>query len=776
MSAQGVGLAFAIFALLGSLIYAIITALDVRKRARRRSRVLSDALMRQLEPLQTARLGYGDSLSDEAITRPDQDELDRTKFAESIAAFVASRPVGTAAFTIAIDGEWGSGKSSVLNLAEIAARREYSVDVVVARFDPWEFSQSNDIISQLFVRIAIALLASASREDAPIKRNALGTAGSLYLKLASASSPRERRRDAARVIQAMLSGLGLAADESVEDDLSFYRHALGSLSNKALPYKILVIIDDVDRLLPSEILQVFQAIKAIGDFPNLVYLLAMDHRVVRAAVQRELGLDDPTYVEKIVQLPVSLPFPRREAIDRMFLSRLEAIQSNGFAVDLTSEYFLSAYASAVRAHLRTPRDVRRVLIGIEVLALRIGAEVNSVDLVLLSVLQTLYPDLYSALPEYQDVLVGPTHIFFNVRRDAIEKGIDELVAYADLSRRAAVRNLLLFLFPFVSAALESKNSLTDGPSEGIRVTWRHERRVSEPVHFALAFGIPNPSEVSHGEIVQAFERIETERELRDRLLQIAGTPRASAFLARLSEDLDSLPRQILPLLAVAIVDLGDAFPVGRDQAGFIDNAMRISWLIEALLKRVGHELSLSDVVKKASHSLYVPAYVLAMLGVQHNENNDASDVHPENRAAAYLLANRISAAIASGGLFTDPAITARGGAIFLMARFKDWAGEAESRTVIQRALQSDSVLYEFARTALSFGAGIAVSEVKAAAATMVGAEYLYTRLDDLLSSSLGATLEDYERRLITELRDWFRLRWLESRGKPDSGQVNNNDK
>ena len=62
-----------------------------------------------------------------------------------------------------------------------------------------------------------------------------------------------------------------------------------------------MIIDDIDRLTPQEILAVFQLVKATADFPNVTYLLVYDEVAVSSALE-SANFDAQGYLEKIVQV------------------------------------------------------------------------------------------------------------------------------------------------------------------------------------------------------------------------------------------------------------------------------------------------------------------------------------------------------------------------------------------------------------------------------------------------------------------------------------------
>src|SRR5665648_549329 len=93
------------------------------------------------------------------------------------------------------------------------------------------------------------------------------------------------------------------------------------------PRRIFVTVDDIDRLNPEEIRQLFGVIKSIRDSPNVVYLLTFDKRVVIEALRESQGISGENYLEKIVQFPFELPLPDRSSLYRLLFARLESIMA-----------------------------------------------------------------------------------------------------------------------------------------------------------------------------------------------------------------------------------------------------------------------------------------------------------------------------------------------------------------------------------------------------------------------------------------------------------------
>jgi predicted KAP-like P-loop ATPase len=96
--------------------------------------------------------------SDEPLRDPKKDELDRAGFAKALAHAILAMDVGNP-FVLSIEGEWGSGKSTVLestryylaHRSEIGSRIPLETDPITIQFSPWWFSGREDLLRQ-FVR------------------------------------------------------------------------------------------------------------------------------------------------------------------------------------------------------------------------------------------------------------------------------------------------------------------------------------------------------------------------------------------------------------------------------------------------------------------------------------------------------------------------------------------------------------------------------------------------------------------------------------------------
>lgn len=64
--------------------------------------------------------------------------------------------------------------------------------------------------------------------------------------------------------------------------------------------RIIILIDNIDRLTHKQILEILELVKDVADFPNITFVLAFDKKAVSTAITEELKTDPGHYLEKII--------------------------------------------------------------------------------------------------------------------------------------------------------------------------------------------------------------------------------------------------------------------------------------------------------------------------------------------------------------------------------------------------------------------------------------------------------------------------------------------
>ncbi|HXF74371.1 MAG TPA: P-loop NTPase fold protein, partial [Actinomycetota bacterium] len=251
--------------------------------------------------------------ADRPIASKDEDLLGRTSFAQSLAHAIEGWR-SEDSLIIGLYGLWGSGKTSLKNLVveELCGR------IGIVEFDPWQWSAQGEIAEAFFEQLA---------------RGIAGRPGIGWWGRRKAQWRAFQIRHYARLLDVAASGLGLAGRMGrflaalCTPDLRRgpvrAKVKLGGLLRR-LDRPVLVVIDDIDRLTRAEIRLVFQLVKSNADFPNLVYLLLFDRRVVEAALDED-GLPGRDYLEKVVQVGFDLPHVERSRLDRVLFAALDEV-------------------------------------------------------------------------------------------------------------------------------------------------------------------------------------------------------------------------------------------------------------------------------------------------------------------------------------------------------------------------------------------------------------------------------------------------------------------
>lgn len=415
--------------------------------------------------------------ADRPITSPGQDMLRRGSFASRVARVIDEVRLMEDSSVLAIVGPWGSGKSSLINLAvaELGSGWE------VIRANTWAPPDVAGVIAELFAAIRTALpsdgrgrkAAKLLGEWAPLVTPGLSLipmVGGPIKEVASGVSGHLARRHDQRPM------------EQVFDDLSE--------KLKGLDLRILVILDDVDRLQPDELLTLFKAIRLVASFPGVYYLLAYDEQTVIdvltstaiAAGNRERAL---AYLEKIVQVPLAMPPAEPHYAEKMVTDGLADVLGR-LGTPLTDEQasrFRSLYDMLLRHTLSQPRAVGRFLRqAAAYLPMVDSGELDMVDFLALTHLRSFAPATYRLIGRSKRLLTTPATTESESSRDEFREQVQELLGQecGDASKYAW--NAVQLLFPDMGSTLAAD---TPGQREA-------GRRVSAAEYFDRYFllGVP----------------------------------------------------------------------------------------------------------------------------------------------------------------------------------------------------------------------------------------------------------------------------------------------
>jgi len=228
-------------------------------------------------------------ITDLAIN-PEKNEPDLLgfgNFAERIANEIKT-VFSSESVVFGINGEWGEGKTSMINLIRKKLENE---NYTVVDFHPWK-TNSGIAVNQLFFDVL---------KDG-LKKKIFGINHKID-------------RYAEALLQLDNTGIGKTLWQLIfqSEPVEKQKEKLGE-SMKMLDKNLVVVVDDLDRLAKNEIADVLKIMRDTANFPNLVFLAAYDRHYLNMAIKDQINEHNyENYMDKIVlwEAPIYKPQPRK---------------------------------------------------------------------------------------------------------------------------------------------------------------------------------------------------------------------------------------------------------------------------------------------------------------------------------------------------------------------------------------------------------------------------------------------------------------------------------
>ncbi|WP_321371743.1 P-loop NTPase fold protein [uncultured Desulfuromusa sp.] len=713
--------------------------------------------------------------SDQPIDSSKQDLLGRALFAQSFATALLSHKDNRSVVT-ALYGKWGAGKSSVINMAlehvQEKARNLGKEELpIVFKFNPWNFSDQNQLVSQFFKQLAYSLQHKDYGENAKEAGRKLEVYANLIAPLTLIPIPAVSGGVAALV--AVLKGVGNAAiswGKKNQKDLAALKDDLNEILSRS-KRKIIIVIDDIDRLNNAEIRQIFQLVKMLGDFSNTIYLLAFDQELVVNAlskVQEGPGLD---YLEKIVQVPFELPQISKSEIESLLFSQLDELVADIPEGKWDSTYWGNIYHSGLRYLFENVRDVTRYINSLRFSFSMVRNYVNPVDFLAITGLQVFLPEVYSGIRENKDLFAGH---FSGQRSDsAIEQTatrLKEILQRTEAMTHEQLSEFLTYIFPKLEIISSNMEYGSDWLGE-----WRKNGRVCSPDNFDIFFKLALPVGMISNKEMETILGLATDKEEFCVALQgLNSDGRIIKFLERIEDyTREDVPEENIANIVNVLMDIGDTFQ--EVEQGFLttSTSMRILRIFYQLSQRFETHDRRFDLFKnaidQAENSLYTIVHEVGVQGQQHGKNTSKEHPAPEEKRAVtgeqleileQLAVEKIKLWADSGALATHQDLVS---ILYCWERW-DRGDSGAVKEYISNLIEEDvgliQLLVSFMSKVSSHSKGDKVSKTKWKItldniSNFVSIDLVEPRVRKILSSDGFDTLEDKQKLAINVFLDTF---------------------
>ena len=477
--------------------------------------------------------------ADEPISRIEDDLLRRGHLVEiignSILAIDSPDPI-----VMALNAPWGAGKTSFLNLLEnYIGDVEKDEPAIVVRFNPWHYTNIDQLVSMFLEEIALAIETKKPGETAKEIKKLLQGVGTLIGSIPSGTGIGAVAGSALGIVSNLIGREGTLGDLK-----TFLGNKLEDLGGR-----LVIFIDDIDRLERDAMRMLFRLIRLNADFANTTYVLAFDRNVVEKNLDEENGVKGRDYLEKIVQVGFDIPVPEPSKVYEALFQELNQILGSVETPNFDRTRWGNLFQFGLKDHFRTIRHVRRYTNSLRLTLLPVVYDVDLVDFFGIEMLRVFHPEIYLECWRNRNMLAtDPPGLWNSISREDRIKWVEQLCETYAKDNSSSLIGVFKQLFP----------QLKENYVESFYPDWRKKQRVCSPEIFSKYFLLSPPvGEVSGFETQVFLKALNSKESTIAVLVDALEKGIARSLLRRIQDHTNELSVAHAKSLVEAMLELGD---------------------------------------------------------------------------------------------------------------------------------------------------------------------------------------------------------------------------
>ena len=234
------------------------------------------------------------------------DQFGITSYVEGLSKFIieCNTPM-----TIAIQGDWGSGKTSIMLMIEDEIKKR-KIPLRCIWFNTWQYSQFG-MIEHLPISLVESIVEELGIKEDEVIKKLKGTLGFLATAFVEKTAGSVTAESTKEILSPKTKGLKELKDQFEKCIEEACNQIEANKKGADAEGRIIIFVDDLDRLKPSHAIEVLEVLKNFLDVPRCVFVLAIDYNVVIKGVEDKYGKEEKgkSFFDKIIQLPFKMPVP-----------------------------------------------------------------------------------------------------------------------------------------------------------------------------------------------------------------------------------------------------------------------------------------------------------------------------------------------------------------------------------------------------------------------------------------------------------------------------------
>ena len=369
---------------------------------------------------------------DEPILGQSQDWLEIKKHADALVSFIKETDTP---MTIGVQGEWGSGKTSLLN--QIKEELSSSKEIRQIWINSWENSlmvTPEQCLIKIINEIIDEILGSDAKHSN--KDKIAKIASSVFKGALKVGAAATMGTKAGEELDRVMDGENENNIKKLRSTLDNLIQDITDASSNAYK-KIVIYVDDLDRVEPRDAVKILELLKNIFNLKHCVFVLAIDYQVVVKGLRDKFGEQTEenewefrAFFDKIIQLPFMMPMGQYNISNyiKNLLIKIKFIEEGDFDEDHIKTVIMNTIGG-------NPRSLKRLINSVSLIKLFTGdtklvetdeektLSEDDQKLLLFSLLciQIAYPKVYELLSIKPDFLNWDNDLAFEMTRKKEEE-------------------------------------------------------------------------------------------------------------------------------------------------------------------------------------------------------------------------------------------------------------------------------------------------------------------------------------------------------------------
>ena len=480
--------------------------------------------------------------------------------------------------TIAVTGPWGSGKSSCLNVLRKELEKN---DAKVVEFNPWLWRERDDIVQRLLRTIAGETGTGALPGE--IRETLVRYADELSEARGETKAVWRTLKEVWGTATACLWARG-RKHEDTGRNRNQVEKLKGAVSKELEQWtgKLVVLVDDIDRLEPGPLQDMLMAMRLAAWLPKVVFVLALDRGTV-AKTLGKAGFDGHDYLDKIIEREITVPPMMGETKVEFIAKQVEEALNRHEARKGREDEAGTLLHHILEPLLETPRDVKRLAMRVDNAMIQVPKEVREEDLIALECLRLKVPKAAQILAEETDALTAWEGTGSREKQEA-ESAKKRLLGAAKANQGKAMETFINTYLPATTMKAIGQGhdlrstvehpkdtwlpALDTGPDWRSKVErWRRDGRIAERSILQAALGQTTGPELERSNLTrQVLAALGSRRKLSELLEKIPTTDIVDVVWG-LEHDSESFTND--HAMAAIPVLMEDRARVGRTPTGLL---------------------------------------------------------------------------------------------------------------------------------------------------------------------------------------------------------------